>query len=221
MSRPKASAPSLRYHLSGQSVVTLDGRDFYLGKHNTAGSIARYAVLIAEYQAGGLSLPPDFDQETLYARVKALINAPDAIVSQDQSAQPILVRHVTAAYQQHAKTYYDTDPAARGKIAKVCSDLDVIAGGLLATELGPVLLKKQRDLWVKSGVSRNYANTLTNMVFRIYKWAVSHEPSTNMTRFLNLAWRSFRSKCESDQPNSVSPECPEGCRTTANFGEHH
>jgi len=120
-------------------------------------------------------LPSDFDQETLYARVKALINAPDAIVSQDQSAQPILVRHVTAAYQQHAKTYYDTDPAARGKIAKVCSDLDVIAGGLLATELGPVLLKKQRDLWVKSGVSRNYANTLTNMVFRIYKWAVSHE----------------------------------------------
>jgi hypothetical protein len=28
MARPRSQTPSLRYHLSGQSVVTLDGRDF-------------------------------------------------------------------------------------------------------------------------------------------------------------------------------------------------
>lgn len=30
MARPKAKASSLRYHLSGQSVVTIDGKDYYL-----------------------------------------------------------------------------------------------------------------------------------------------------------------------------------------------
>ena len=64
MARPKAKAPSLRYHLSGQSVVTIDGRDYYLGKHDSPESLARYAVLIAAYQAGGLTLPDDFDART-------------------------------------------------------------------------------------------------------------------------------------------------------------
>ena len=76
MSRPKTSAPALRCHISGQSVVTIDGKDFYLGKHNTAESLARYAVLIAQYQSSGLRLPEDFNQETLYARANALIVNP-------------------------------------------------------------------------------------------------------------------------------------------------
>ena len=60
MARPKAKAPARRYHISGQSVVT-DGKDYYLGKHDSLESIARYAVLIGFYQAGGLRLPEDFD----------------------------------------------------------------------------------------------------------------------------------------------------------------
>jgi len=54
MARPKAKAPSLRCHMSGQSVVTLDGKDYYVGKHE---SLARYAVLIGIYQPNGLRLP--------------------------------------------------------------------------------------------------------------------------------------------------------------------
>lgn len=37
------------------------------------------------------------------------------------------------------------------------------------------MLKSLRDRWIVDGASRNYANTLTNKVFRIYKWGVSHE----------------------------------------------
>ena len=68
MARPKASMPSLRYHISGQAVVSIDGRDFYLGKHGTAGSAAKYAVLIGLYQGGGLKLPDDFDESVLEER---------------------------------------------------------------------------------------------------------------------------------------------------------
>lgn len=58
MPRPNAEAPARRYHVSGQSVVTIAGRDVYLGPHDSAESIARYAVLMQVYQDGGLSLPP-------------------------------------------------------------------------------------------------------------------------------------------------------------------
>jgi hypothetical protein len=82
MARPKAKAPSLRYHLSGQSVVTIDGKDFYLGKHDTPESLARYAVLIATYQAGGLKLPAGFDAYALDARAAAILD-------HQQASQPL------------------------------------------------------------------------------------------------------------------------------------
>src|SRR5947209_441581 len=46
--------PSYRLHKpTGQAVVTLDGRDYYLGKHGTPGSEAEYDRLIAEWLANG------------------------------------------------------------------------------------------------------------------------------------------------------------------------
>ena len=56
MARPKAKAPARCYHISGQSVVTIAGRDFYLGPHDSPESIARYAVLIGIYQRNWLTL---------------------------------------------------------------------------------------------------------------------------------------------------------------------
>jgi hypothetical protein len=41
MARPKAIAPARRFHISGQSVVTVDDEDFYLGQHVCAEAIAR------------------------------------------------------------------------------------------------------------------------------------------------------------------------------------
>jgi hypothetical protein len=38
---------------SQKAVVTIDGRDFYLGKHGTAAATAKYAVLIGDYHAVG------------------------------------------------------------------------------------------------------------------------------------------------------------------------
>ena len=50
MSRPRTLTPKYRLHKStGQAVVRIDGKDFYLGKHGTPGSKERYAALMAEY----------------------------------------------------------------------------------------------------------------------------------------------------------------------------
>ena len=52
--------PSYRRHKpSGQAVVTLDGRDIYLGKWNTEASRQEYDRLIHEWLAGGRRLPLD------------------------------------------------------------------------------------------------------------------------------------------------------------------
>jgi len=51
--------PSYRLHKpSGQAVVTLGGKDFYLGKWNSKASRQEYDRLIGEWLAGGRVSPP-------------------------------------------------------------------------------------------------------------------------------------------------------------------
>lgn len=71
MARPKAKAPARRYHLCGQSVVTIAGCDFYLGPLDSPESIARFAVLITAYHKNGLALPDDFDLASIDDQVSA------------------------------------------------------------------------------------------------------------------------------------------------------
>ena len=54
-----ARTPSYRLHKpSGQAVVTLNGKDFYLGKHGTPESRAEYDRFLAEWLAAGRQLTP-------------------------------------------------------------------------------------------------------------------------------------------------------------------
>ncbi len=53
----QSKVPSYRLHRgSGQAIVTINRRDFYLGQHNAPDSRKRYNRLIAEY----LSTPETF-----------------------------------------------------------------------------------------------------------------------------------------------------------------
>ena len=74
--------PKYRHHKAkGLAVVTIAGRDVYLGKFGSEASKRKYRRLIAEYlQRGG--------------------------VSPQISRNEITVAEVMAAYKAHAKTYY-------------------------------------------------------------------------------------------------------------------
>lgn len=174
MARPKAQVPSLRFHVSGQSVVTINGRDIYLGKHDTPQSLARYAVLIGIYQANQLSLPDGFDVLSLDAQAQILAT-PLAAIEQHQEGAPILIKHLTAAYRELVKVKYAIQKSERERCIKVCNDIDEHDGNRLAAKYGPVALSKQRDRWVESGKSRVYCNRLVNIVWRMFKYAVSQE----------------------------------------------
>ena len=51
--------PAYRHHKpTGQAVVTIDGRDFYLGRYNSPISRQQYDRRIGEWIAAGRCLPP-------------------------------------------------------------------------------------------------------------------------------------------------------------------
>ena len=176
MARPRAKAPARRYHLSGHSVVTIAGRDFYLGKHDSPESIARYAVLIRIYQANGLKLPEGFDVATLDEQAGLLLGtASPAAAAANQADQPVLVRHVTALFREHTADKYRHAPVEQGRHNRICDHLDAKWGDLRAEQFGPVRLKAFRADRVAEGLARKYCNRLTNCVIAIFKHAVAGE----------------------------------------------
>ncbi len=215
MARPKAKAPSLRYHLSGQSVVTIDGKDYYLGKHDSPESLARHAVLIATYQAGGLKLPADFDPADLDARAAILLNQMAPQPTQ-QAAEPLTVRHVTASYRELIKTKYSANKAELHRLNQICDEADKHEGDVNAEKYGPLALQRQRQRWIESGNSRAYCNRLTNAVVRMFKYAVSQEMVKPET------WQRLKSveplqigQTEAPETEPIKPVAIEVVRETA------
>lgn len=178
MARQKTSLPSMRFHMSGQAVVTIDRKDYYLGKHGSPESLARYAVLIAEYQANGMKIPAGFDTRAIDEKARVLLaSAEETVHCEDE---PITIRHLTAAYRSFVKTKY---AHARGEIARivgVCDDIDSHYGSRLVEKFGPKALKDQRARWIADqNKTRGYINRLTNEVCRLFKWGVSEELCSN------------------------------------------
>lgn len=189
MARPKAKAPARRYHLSGQSVVTIGGRDFYLGPHDSPESIARYAVLIGIYQANGLTMPDDFDLASLDVQAAALLGQlSPQVAASDQTKQPKLVRHVTAAFREFVRIRYANEPKESGRQKLICDDLDRHDGNTDATDYGPLALQRQRQRWIDKGNSRVYVNRLTRSAVRMFRYAVNQEliEETTWRRLLSV-----------------------------------
>jgi integrase len=175
MARPKDIAPSMRYHLSGQAVVTLGGKDFYLGKHNSSEAIARYAVLIAEYQRAGLTLSEDFDQKALFAKADALIDPSPRIAHERQENEPIRVKDVAECFRSFASTRFAFQYQELSRVNRLCDELIELYGDDLAVDFGPKRLKQMQRRWVSKDLSRPYVNRLVKLVRRMFKYAVSEE----------------------------------------------
>jgi len=188
MARPKCKVPERRYHISGQSRVTIDGRDFYLGKHDSPESIARYAVLVSIYQKHGLKLPDDFDlRSTDECAAMILAQSSPAVVQQPNGV--FTVSHVTAIYREHVKTKYPHSEQDRQRCDRLCEILEEHYADIPVEEFGPVKLAEVRELLVKHGLrkspdekrgksrktSRKYVNRLTRAVIAIFNHGVSKE----------------------------------------------
>lgn len=216
MARPKNNTPTIRYHISGQAVVTLGGRDFYLGKHGSSESLARYAVLIAEYQQAGLKLPDDFDQAALYAKADYMVAPSARLCQQRQEAEPIRVKDVFETFRAFAETRYAFQNQERFRVNQLADEMIKHYGNELASDFGPRKLKEVRQRWIDKGLSRPYTNRLTNLVKRVFRYAVSEELVDVATYQKLQTVEALRfGTCEAKEPEERKPVSLDVVRKTA------
>jgi len=136
---PTPRVPSYRRHKpTGQAVVTIGGRDHYLGRWNTKASRAEYDRLIGEWLAGGRSLPK-----------------PEAFLT---------IAELALRYWKYAKRYYrGPDGQPTSSLERVKSSLRVLRESYAHTfvrDFGPLALQALQHKLAGSGVSRRYVNYL-------------------------------------------------------------
>lgn len=153
---PKSlSVPRYRKHKpSGQAVVTLNGKDHYLGPHNSKTSIAEYDRLIAEWLAAGRRLP------------------------QDDPEQPFTVTELLAAYLEHCERHYvkNGEPTSELSCIKIAlGPVRKLYGRTQARDFGPLALKACRQTMIEAGWARKSINTHVGRIRRMFKWGAENE----------------------------------------------
>ncbi len=159
MSRSRITQPAYQFHVSGQAKVRLGHRDFYLGKHGTPESYARYYALLAEYNAAGKVAPEPAEAET------AVRLADDVI----------RVKHITADFRERVLPDYARNDAHHGRFVALLSLLEKRHGNEPAAEFGPRKLEAIRDTFTAKGNCRSYANDQSRKIVKIFEHGVARE----------------------------------------------
>jgi integrase len=156
MPRLTKTLPSYRLHrTSGQALVTLDGRDFYLGRHGTRSSRAEYDRLIGEWLAHGRRLPP----------------APE-------HRPELTVDDLILRYWRFAQGHYRRGGVPSRELDNIRDALRHVRplyGPSPAAGFGPKALKAVRRAMVDAGLSRTTINARVGKIRRMFKWAVAEE----------------------------------------------
>jgi integrase len=146
--------PSYRLHKpTNQAVVTLNGRDHYLGVYGSEKSRAEYDRLIAEWLSNGRQFAE---------------GGPDGLT----------VNEVLMAFLRHAEGYYRKDGKPTGELDNIklaIRPLRKLYGHTFASKFGPLALKAVRSSMVESGLCRNEVNKRIGKLTRVFRWAVENE----------------------------------------------
>lgn len=160
MPKLKKKLPSYRLHkATGYAVVTLSGRDHYLGEHGSPESLEAYKRLISEWTAAG----------------PAVVSANVAATS---PGNDLRVCELLAAYYEYANQYYvkDGKPTGEtGNIKDATRPLQTLYGMTAVSEFGPTALKAVRQHMIKAKLSRTVINGRINRIRRVFKWGVENE----------------------------------------------
>ena len=151
-----ARIPAYRHHKpSGQAVVTLAGKDHYLGRHNSPESRQSYERTVAEWLASRRRLP------------------------EPQGSYPNpSVNELLVAYWDHVRSYYvkDGKPTSEpGTIRQALRPVRELYGDALAREFGPLALKAVRLAMIERGLCRTFINRQVNRIKKMFSWAAGEE----------------------------------------------
>lgn len=215
--------PSYRLHKStGQAVVTIAGKAYYLGKHDTPESRAYYEQVLEEFESTGKvtklsrSITSDGPQyrlhkasgnavvtlggkdyylgkfgsaksRTEFYRIKAEFSASGGSASFRVAGKELLVSQLIVAFMRHCNKYYGTGPNSEFMQFKpVLKVLKKLYGDTLAIDFGPLQYEAVRCLLVepyeirkKDGTrrifrrSRSYVNVQMKRLRVMFRWGAS------------------------------------------------
>ena len=176
--------PSYRHHKpSGQAVVTLSGKDFYLGRHGSPESLAEYGRRVGEWMAGGRRL--------------------------DSAASDLTINELLVAYLEFADGYYRKNGKPTPEPAGLrlsFRPLRKLYGHTLAGEFGPSALKAVRECMIDSGLCRPEINRRIGKIIRAVKWGVESELiSPSILHGLKAVPGLKRGRTEAREPAPVRP----------------
>lgn len=190
MPRLTQAVPKYRRHrASGQAIVTIAGKDHYLGKHGSKASRMLYDRLIAEYLSAHRT-PVQYAEES-----------------------GITVVEVLAAFWKLAKAYYVKNgkpTSERDAYRVIIQDVRNMYGDTEATEFGPRALKAMRQVWIDRGQKRKTVNQNARKLIRLFRWAgaeelVSHTIAERLSAVAGLR-KGRTTACESMPVMPVSLE---------------
>jgi integrase len=150
------SIPSYRKHrASGQAIVSLNGRDFYLGPHGAKASRIAYDRLIGEWLQQGRQIQPG------------------------AAGDELSVVELIAAYLHYVRGYYrkpDGTPTNEVRdITLSMRPVKALYGRQPCCEFGPTALKVVRQKMVDDGMARKTINQRIGRVKRMFKWGAAAE----------------------------------------------
>ena len=178
------STPKYRRHrASGQAVVTLNGKDHYLGPYGSKESRDAYDRLVEEY---------------LVRKRQPTVQADDLTVTE-----------LAIRYWDFARDYYSKKSRRNGETAGIKSALRFLRstyGDTMASRFGPLSLEVLQRKMVEVGLSRPYVNHLCAYIKRAFKWGVSKELVPVAVHQALLAVPGLkRGKTEAREPEPVGP----------------
>jgi len=148
----------LLHKATGQARVRIQGRDYYLGRHNSPENWKRYRQLIAQYFAN--------DQ------------APLSIAINDCTS----VAELVSQYVEFTEEHYAHNSDELYRIKAAIRILIEHYGSIGVNDFSPKKLKDVRQRMIdrrnsRTGrpLSRKYVNQLIGVVKKIFKWGVNEE----------------------------------------------
>ena len=149
--------PVYRLHKARNcAVVTLNGKNHYLGPWQSPESHEKYARLIAEWRRNNGVLP-------------TAVCSPSGVLT---------INELVLAYFRFAQTRYlkHGEPTSEvGCVRQALRPLRQLYGSTPAADFGPKALKDVRQAVIDSGRSRKSINKDVGRLKRMFKWAVGEE----------------------------------------------
>jgi hypothetical protein len=152
MPRTVSSTSKYRLHkASAQAIVTLSGRDFYLGPYRSAASKTTYNRLVGEWLAAGRCLP------------------------KNARASDVTIIELCAAYLRHARSFSGTNGGSLDRVRIAIRTLRQTYGSTLTGDFGPLALQAVQAKLASTGRCRRYVNHIIAEIKRMFRCAASQE----------------------------------------------